>query len=583
MKESNILSNNIFIWQFLGKKRQWQLSGLLILMILAVFAEMVSLGAVVPFLAALTDPHSLMEKSWFNPIKDFFDIHSNGQIIFLLTLFFASAVILSTALKVFLSWISMRLSVSMKIQLQTEFFRCTLYQPYEHHIARNSSTLISLATQKINLTANVTLMESLRLIVAVCMSIGIITTLVYIDPYIAIVTFGVLGGSYFLSGIIVRNFLKRYSVIDAENHPLALKYIQESVGGIRDIIIDNSEEAFLQGYKKHISKSAIAGNMNVFLSQLPKSIIELMGILFIIVLAYNLSIQGKEALPILGALALGLQRLLPSLQQIYTAWSSIIGSQATISEVVTFLRKKNSFGDKQIHAPHFHNSIVLKNISFRYFNSQKNIIDNINLTIQKGERIGFIGSTGSGKSTLIDIIMGLLIPTQGKLLIDKMEINEHNRRGWQKCIAHVAQEIFLLDSSIKENIAFGITKEHIDFNKVKTAAQNAYLDEFINTLPNGYETKVGERGVQLSGGQRQRIGIARALYKEAKVIIFDEATSALDDTTEKNIIEAIEALDKNLTIIMIAHRLSTLKYCTTIYKLSKGKIIEKGSYEEVCG
>ena len=308
--------------------------------------------------------------------------------------------------------------------------------------------------------------------------------------------------------------------------------------------------------------------------------------ILIAIMAYTLADRAEgisSAIPILGAFALGAQRLLPVLQQAYGGWQTIRGGQAQFKDAIELLEQPlpSYLLDEDIKSVDFEHHIKLKNIKFKYLNNNKYVIDDISLTIDKGSRVGFIGSTGCGKSTLLDIIMGLIEPTEGKFLIDNNEVDFQNNRGWQKHIAHVPQAIFLSDSSIAENIAFGIPKNEIDYHRLELSAKQAQLTDLIESWEDKYDSYVGERGVRISGGQRQRIGIARALYQNADVIIFDEATSALDNETEKAIIESITELSKNLTIIMVAHRLTTLEGCSTIYQLKDGKIQRSGSFDEI--
>jgi len=289
------------------------------------------------------------------------------------------------------------------------------------------------------------------------------------------------------------------------------------------------------------------------------------------------------AIPILGALALGAQRLLPVLQQAYSSYSIIKGSKSSFEDVLKLLDQPlPEYADKPLSKPiSFEQEIKLTNLSFRYTKDSPWVLKNINLSLEKGSSIGFIGVTGSGKSTLLDIVMGLLPATNGDLIIDQQSINGQNRRAWQAHIAHVPQNVYLSDSTIEENIAFGVEKKYIDHQRVREAAQQSQIADLIEQWKEGYQTFVGEQGVRLSGGQRQRIGIARALYKKANILIFDEATSALDNETEGEIMKEINALDQEITILIIAHRLTTLKNCNKIVKLGKNYIISTGSYQEM--
>jgi len=313
---------------------------------------------------------------------------------------------------------------------------------------------------------------------------------------------------------------------------------------------------------------------------------EALGMLLIAVLAYTLAQEADgiaKAIPILGALALGAQRLLPVMQQSYAAWTSIQGIQISLQDTLDLLDQPlPDYANQPVAKPlPFQQQIKLNQLSFRYSPQTAWVLRNLDLNIAKGSRIGIIGATGSGKSTLLDIVMGLLRPSEGSIEIDGQPVTIENHRAWQAHIAHVPQDIFLADSTIEENIAFSIPKDQIDHERVRQAAQQAQIADSINTWPKQYQTFVGERGVRLSGGQRQRIGIARALYKQADVIIFDEATSALDNETEQGIMQAIEGLSTELTILIIAHRLSTLRNCTQIVELGSGGILRTGSYQNI--
>lgn len=308
--------------------------------------------------------------------------------------------------------------------------------------------------------------------------------------------------------------------------------------------------------------------------------------LLIAALAYTLAQQSDgiaKAIPVLGALALGAQRLLPVLQQAYGAWSSIQGGKASLQDTLELLDQPlpDYAGQPAAKPLPFRQYINLNQLSFRYSPQTPWVLKNLDLRIVKGSRVGFIGATGSGKTTLLDIVMGLLQPTDGMIEIDGQSITTSNNRSWQAHIAHVPQAIFLADSTIEENIAFGVPKNQIDHERVRQAAHQAQIAEIIETWPKHYQTFVGERGIRLSGGQRQRIGIARALYKQADVIIFDEATSALDNETEQAVMQAIEGFSEDLTILIIAHRLTTLKNCTQIVELGNGGIKRTGSYQDI--
>jgi ATP-binding cassette subfamily B protein len=454
-------------------------------------------------------------------------------------------------------------------------------------VARNSSDIISGITDKTETVIFGVITPALVLVSSSIILGSIIAILFWADPAVAFAVFGGFGAIYLLIILLTRRRLIINSQITADESTQVLKTLQEGLGGIRDVLLDGSQEAYCAIFKNADLRMHRAQGSTIIIGQSPRHGIELLGMLLIAGLAYSLSLQPdgiRGAIPVLGALALGAQRLLPLLQQAYNSWSRIQGSQVELQETLELLDQPMPDKHEQPHAAQsiqFIESIQLKKLGFRYNESSPWILKNIDLRITKGCRIGIIGMTASGKSTLIDIIMCLLAPTEGTLEIDGQVIDARNYRGWQAHIAHVPQSIYLADTSIAENIAFGVPVDRIDRRRVEAAACEAQIAEFVDTLPAKYDTYVGERGIRLSGGQRQRIGIARALYKQADVIIFDEATSALDTETENAVMQAIENLSADLTIIIIAHRVTTLKNCTQIVELSEGGISRIGTFTEI--
>jgi ATP-binding cassette subfamily B protein len=370
--------------------------------------------------------------------------------------------------------------------------------------------------------------------------------------------------------------------------PRRLKLVEESMGGLRDIILDQSHTMFEERFERLDKRwRTITARFN-FISNSPRLLVEAAAILLIVVLA--LSMSGKPggvtaALPVLGALAVGAQRLLPLIQTVYVGWSQLSAQAYSINDVVDLLTRPSQprlAASSKRPPKHFGGEIEIRDLSFSY-DGVTHALEHIQLTIRKGQRVGFIGQTGSGKSTLLDLIMGLLEPTSGEILLGGSRLDPGTIHNWQAQIAHVPQSIFLADDTILANIAFGSDLEDVDVERVREAASRAGLSSFIDQLPEGYSTKVGERGIRLSGGQRQRIGIARALYKKATVLVLDEATSALDNETESAVMDAITSLDRELTILMIAHRLSTVAMCDTVVKLDRGRIVDCGTYAQVTG
>jgi len=560
---------------------------LLVLMVGASFAEILSIGAVLPFLAVLTAPERIFQLSAAQPFIKALGMKNPSQLLLPLTIIFGLAALLSGGVRLFLLWASTRLSYATGADLSISIYRRTLYQPYSVHVARNSSEIINGISTKTN-TVIYTFTSILNLISSSIILLAILITLVSVDPVIALAAFGGFGLLYALIIKITQSRLVVNSQRIAHESTQVIKSLQEGLGGIRDVLIDGTQAAYCQIYRNADLPLRHAQGNNLFISMSPRYALEALGMLLISALAYMLALQPNgiaKAIPVLGVLALGAQRLLPILQLAYSSLSTIQGGQASLMDALELLEQPlPDYADQPPAKPlMFRKQIELKNLSFRYTDQTPLVLNNLNLKISKGSRTGFIGVTGSGKSTLLDVVMGLLQPTDGALEIDGQSITSANNRAWQAHIAHVPQAIYLSDSTIEENIAFGIPKGNIDHNRVKQAAQQAQIAHIIESWPKKYNTYVGERGIRLSGGQRQRIGIARALYKQADVIIFDEATSALDNDTEQAVMEAIESLGNELTILIIAHRLTTLKNCTQVVEIGEEGIKRIGTYTDIVG
>lgn len=574
------------LWRHLSLRRRYQFGFLLLLMLLASLAEMLSIGAVLPFLAVLSAPDRIFGHPIAHPFIQAFGFASADKLLLPLALIFGLAALVAGGVRLLLLWASTRLSFATGADLSVGIYRRTLYQPYVVHVARNSSEVINGITMKSNGVIYSIISPVLTLISSGIMLSTILFALLLVEPIISLAAFG---GFAIIYGLII--WATRAQKIQnglriARESTMVIKSLQEGLGGIRDVLIDGSQATYCEIYRAADLPLRNAQGSNQFVGQSPRYGMEALGMLLIACLAYMLAQESEgiaKAIPILGALALGAQRLLPVMQQAYQSWSSMQGGLASFQDTLDLLDQP--LPDYADQPPPkllpFQQSIRLSQVAFRYGEQMPWVLKNLDLVINRGSRIGFIGATGSGKSTLLDIVMGLLQPSEGGLEIDGQPIAATNVRAWQAHIAHVPQVIFLADTTIEENIAFGVPVDRIDKGRVRWAAKQAQIDEAIMTWPQNYGTFVGERGIRLSGGQRQRIGIARALYKQADVIVFDEATSALDSETEKTVMQAIEGLSSDLTILIIAHRLTTLKNCTQIVELADGFIRRVGSYQDI--
>lgn len=580
---TTLLSLVTDLFRHISPRRRFQFTLLLGLTLLSAVAEAVSLGAVVPFIGILTQPEKVFRSPATAGVISALGITSPEQLILPLALTFAIAGLFAGGLRLTLLWISIRLAQMTGADLSIQVYRRTLYQPYSVHVARSSSEIISGITQKVT-TATALLMSLATVVTSSLLFAAILATLLAIDPRVAAIALGSFGSGYALIAWFTRKRLVRNSECIAREQNTVVKALQEGLGAIRDVLLDGTQAVYSDAYGRAIHKLQLAAGENTYINQFPRYAMETLGMVLVAALAYSVSGQPGSvgaALPVLAALGLGAQRMLPLLQQLYGNWSLVVGSQAGLADVLDLLDQPlpDDADQPEPDPLEFHDSITLDNVRFRYSSSGPWILGGINLIIAKGSRIGFVGTTGSGKSTTLDLLMSLLDPIEGRILVDGHPISIERRRPWQRTIAHVPQSIYLADTTIAENIAFGVPRGQIDHARVREAAIRAQIAEFIESRPEGYNALVGERGVRLSGGQRQRIGIARALYKQATVLVFDEATSALDGDTESAVMSAIEALNRDLTILVVAHRLTTLQYCDTIVELARGQVVAQGSYE----
>lgn len=574
------------LWVNIPSNRRRQLALLMVLTVFSSFAEIVSIGTILPFLGVLSDPARVFNHPGAQKLLYVLEIYDSSQLITPLAVAFGLSAVISGVMRILLLKASTRLTFATGADLSISIYRRTLYQPYSVHMSRNSSEVIAGISNKTTAVIYGVILPILTIASSGIMLILVMVALVSVDPVIAITAFGGFGAIY---AVIVRQ--SRHRLLDASESiahksTQVVKSMQEGLGGIRDILIDGNQDAYCDIYREADIALRRSQESNQFINQSPRYVMEALGMALIAGLAYLLAREPggiAKAIPVLGALALGAQRLLPILQQIYASWSSIQGSQASLRDTLGLLDQPlpdYEYCGLARPIPYLH-SMSLRKVSFRYDPEGPWVLKGVDLEISKGSRIGIIGTTGSGKSSLLDIVMGLLQPTEGELAIDGVPIDKHNIRPWQLHIAHVPQTIFLSDATLAENIAFGIPPSDIDYDRVRWAAQKAQIAGTIESWGEQYHTRVGERGARLSGGQRQRIGIARALYKQADVIVFDEATSALDNDTERAVMEAIESLGNELTIFMVAHRLTTLNHCTQLVELADGVIQRTGTYAEI--
>ena len=560
------------LYRLLPARRRTQLAGTILLMMVGALAEVVSVGAVLPFLAVLTNPGKLADIPVVGGLIA--SLPPGANLVAITATAFIGMFIISGLIRLALAWVSQSLAFSIAYDLSVIAFAKLIRQPYPYYVERHSGEALSQFEKLHGITFTILLSGSQALISSV-VALMLIALLIAVNPLVALVSAGLLVGTYLLISVAVQATLRRNSEIGSLHATLRIKRVQEALGGIRDILLDRSQPAFERAFNFSADRYRHVSAINSFVSLSPRIVIEMLGMVMIGAYAWHLSGQPGgvgAAIPMLGAMALGAQRLLPLLQQSYAGWSSFAGNRGQIDDVLDLLNLE----DRSTPGPSarplvFADSIRFDAVGFAYPVGPA-VLHNVDFTIRKGERIGIAGTTGSGKSTLMDLLLGLLDPSAGAILVDGRPLDDQLRAGWQAQIAHVPQAIYLADDTLAANIAFGTPADEVDMARVEAAARSAGIADFIFTLADGYSSMTGERGIRLSGGQRQRIGIARALYKNASVLVFDEATSALDTRTEQGIMNSVDKLASDITIIMIAHRLTTLKDCDRIIHLEAGRI-----------
>jgi ATP-binding cassette subfamily B protein len=577
INNENLTANILKLWSHLSAKRRLQFKLLLILMMVASVAEMFTITAVLPFLGVITAPDKVFSNPYVKPINELLNLKSSEDLRMFITIGFVSTALIAGTIRIILLSVSTKLLFAAGIDISAEIYRRSLFQPYPIHVNRNSSDLINVVFNKSSDVIFGIMMPLMTIISSSILLVGIISVLVIIDPMVMLLSFTSFAILYFFILRTTSQKVKHNSKLIAEESTKAIQCLQEGIGGIRDVLMGNAQNYYFSIYTTAISKLRTSQGNNSIIGATPRFMVETLGIVLIACLALYLT--GRDggvvsAVPVLGALAIGAQRVLPTLQQCYSSVTAIKSVEYPLRDVIYLLDQsvlKQEFNE-QLPPKGLTQKLSLKNVNFRYGVDSPYVLSDISIDIDKGDRIGIVGITGGGKSTLVDIIMGLLMPTEGAIVCDDEVLNENNINSWQKCIAHVPQSIYLTDGTIEQNIAFGCKESEINPERVIKAAKTAQLHELIHSFESKYKTMVGENGVLLSGGQRQRIGIARALYRKSSLIIFDEATSALDADTEGKVIDAIESLNDTVTLIMIAHRVSTLSNCNKIIKIANGKL-----------
>lgn len=571
------------LWQRLPARRRRQFYGLVAISLLASIAEVTSLAMLFPLLLLLASPQQALDHELIQPVAAALGLTETPALALAALLAFITAALAAGIIRWVVLVANNSYSFGLATELSEQAYRKSLLQPYSVQLQRNSSTIIDGVMNKTMAVAGNVVAQILTLMTSTVVGLSILITLIVTDPMVAAITGITFALIYITITVAVRQSLRQNGETIARESARAIRALQEGLGGIRDVLIDGTQETYAQIFRSADRPFKAAMNRNAIIAGSPRFIVETLGMILIATLAFVLTTADGgmgSAIPTLGVLALGAQRLLPMLQQSYAAIATIRGTEASLWGVIELLDQPDAPTQSGTAVP-FEHEIRLVGVSFQYPSATAPVLRDMTLTIPKGSRYGFYGPTGGGKSTTLDIIMGLLEPSGGSIEVDGQQITEEHQKAWRAHVAHVPQAIYLADSTIAENIAFGSKREEIDMERLRAAAKSAQIAETIESWPKGYDTFVGERGLRISGGQRQRIGVARALYKRADLIILDEATSALDNKTESALIEAIEALGAHVTIIMVAHRLTTLKNCDALVQIEGGRVKRVGRYDEL--
>lgn len=550
--------------------RKRQLLCALLLMTTGAVAEMATIGAAVPFLVLVSNPaggiipHELLR---------FFDLLA-GSAVAGAALVLIAAAVAAAGTNVLLAWYSQRFVVSVGNDLASMLFSRTLRLPYCEHVQRNSSRTLA-AVEKTQKVVFGIIQPAMQAVIAAGIAFGIAVLLLLISAPAAGIAAACTAALYLIISRVTRPRLRDNSRVLAQTIPERTKTIQEALGGIRDVILDRSEAVFAAKFRELDRRFRRAQGMTQFISLAPRYVIEAAGLVAIAAVAVILSREAGgfvKAIPVLGAFALGAQRLLPLLQQVYHGWSHVSGNRRVFLEVMELLEMPIPDAAPENPEPlRFERDVRFDQISFCHSEGCFALFIP-DLQVRAGERLGIVGATGSGKSTLLDLLMGLVEPSGGEILIDGRPLTRATRPAWQAALAHVPQSVYLADASIAANVAFPRPPGDIDEQRLLEAVRAAQLESFVATLDEGLRTVVGERGIRLSGGQRQRIGIARALYRRPRLLILDEATSALDEATERAVLDSIHSLSPDLTLVVVAHRMSTLAACDRIIRVDEGTV-----------
>ena len=572
------------IWPLMSARQRWRLLPLVALMLAAGMLELAGVASVVPFLAVLADPDTITRRAEFTAVYEWVGAASTFDFLRILGLLVFAAIMASIIFRAATLYFITQFVRSMAIDLGTVRLRRYLAQPYEWFLAQHSSDLGKSVLEEVQQIVTNTVAPAVRMISNVLIVVILAAFLIYLEPLGAIAAGVVFGVGFGL----VYGRLRRQLSDAGRDRRVAVRerflVTSEAMSGIKDVKLHGLEESYVQRFVAPSRRLARHLSRSVLLSEMPRFVLEALafgGILvFVLYMLWSSPGGLAEFLPVIGAFAFAGLKMMPTVQTLFKDLSLMRFGDAGLAALIEDMEgyEPPSADSAQSPALRMRSSLALRDVSYRYPGSSRDVIHQVSLDITAGQSVGFVGPTGAGKSTVIDILLGLLVPREGAVFVDGNAICSDTRPAWQRGIGYVPQAIYLTAASIAENIAFGVPAKKIDHAQVRKAAALANIDHFISTLEEGYNTPIGENGVRLSGGQRQRLGIARALYKDPALVVFDEATSALDTVAERKVIEAIKLLEGEKTVLMITHRLSTIAHCDTIFVFEDGRLAGSGNY-----
>ena len=543
-------------------------------MIIGMLLETLGVGLVIPALGLLTQSDLAHSYPALQPALQTLGNPSQKTLVIGSMLLLVGVYLIKALFLAFLAWQQTRFSFGVQIRLSQRLFTVYLRQPYTFHLQRNSAQLLRNVTGEVN--AFVRAVTSIQTILTECLALlGIGTLLLLVEPLGALIVGLMFGCAAWGFHHSTHTHITRWGQMRLHHDGLRIQAVLQGLGGVKDVKLLGREGDFLAQHSAHSTQSARAEQFRATLQQLPRLWLELVAVAGMALLVLSMLAQGRDIasiVPTLGLFAVAAFRLMPSVNRVLGAVQNLRFNLAPINTMHEELKLTEP--EPTVHnidGTAFQHNICLIDINYTYPNSAAPVLNSLSITIQKGESVGFIGPSGSGKSTLVDVILGLLPPSAGQVVVDGQDIQQ-NLRHWQNQIGYVPQSIYLTDDTLRRNVAFGVPNEQIDDAAIQRAIQAAQLDWFVTSLPNGLETLVGERGIRLSGGQRQRVGIARALYHDPSVLVLDEATSSLDTATESDVMQAVTTLQGTKTIIIVAHRLSTVKQCDRLYRVEQGRV-----------